>query len=242
MAEQEVIKHTKKIFTVWNNKNLSLWKKVADFLLEIIIIVFAVSLSIWLHGKSEHRHEQKVVKEFLLGIKEDLQNDITEMEEDKKLFRRQNTAFSYFSKIKLGEKLNKDSLNRYQKEAFNILGLIANSGRYEGFKSSGKLGNIKNLKLQNAITDLYQETFPKLLTSTQYTTVLKLKLQDYIIDNIKRTTDSTNNLELILLSDKANFLMQSLSFIKQIDDRYNECLALSKQIIELINIEYHLKN
>ena len=67
MAEQEVIKHTKKIFGLWNTKS-SFWHKVSELLLEIFIIVFAVTISIYFHDRSELKHQRHETKEFLLGF------------------------------------------------------------------------------------------------------------------------------------------------------------------------------
>src|ERR1044071_5128761 len=104
MAEQEIIKHTKKVYKMWNSKEHGLWYKVREFLIEIFIIVFAVSLSIWLHDRSEHNHEQKEVREFLLGLRLDLLSDIKEMETDSESYVRQGMTFRYSSSIKLNEK------------------------------------------------------------------------------------------------------------------------------------------
>ena len=60
MAEQEVIKHTKKIFKVWSNKEHILRHKLKEFLVEVFIIVFAVTISIWFHNRSEHAHQQEM--------------------------------------------------------------------------------------------------------------------------------------------------------------------------------------
>ena len=81
MAEQEVIKHTKKVFNILGNKNSSFWHKLKDFVLEIFIIVFAISISIWFHNWSEHKKEQKTAKTFLIGLKGDIQADIIETED-----------------------------------------------------------------------------------------------------------------------------------------------------------------
>ncbi len=95
MAEQEVIKHTRKIYKTWFSREHSFWHKLSDFLVEIIIIVFAVSISIWFHNRSEHAHEQEEVKAFLLGLKSDLLQDIKEMQNDKEAYQDQANIFSY---------------------------------------------------------------------------------------------------------------------------------------------------
>src|SRR4051812_34516056 len=101
MAEQEVIKHTKKIYKVWNSKEHSFWQKLKEFLLEVFIIVFAVSLSIWFHNRSEHANQQEDVKQFLLGLKSDLKSDLAEMQDDKGSYLKQEAAFHYITGIKL---------------------------------------------------------------------------------------------------------------------------------------------
>jgi hypothetical protein len=82
--QDEVTKHTKKIYDTVKSRKHSFAEKLKEILIEICIIVFAVTLSIWLHSWSEHRHEQKEVSEFLKGLKEDLSNDIDMIEKNKK--------------------------------------------------------------------------------------------------------------------------------------------------------------
>jgi hypothetical protein len=67
MAEDEIAKHSRKIYKTWFNKELSIWHKISEFLIEMTIIVFAVSISIWFHNVSEHKHQQEDVKQFLTG-------------------------------------------------------------------------------------------------------------------------------------------------------------------------------
>jgi|SRR5215204_4153433 len=82
MAEQEVIKHTKKVVGLWATNN-PFWHKVGEFFLEILIIVFAITVSIYFHDRSELKHQRHQTKEFLLGLKQDLKTDIEEMNQDK---------------------------------------------------------------------------------------------------------------------------------------------------------------
>jgi len=203
MAEQEVIKHTRKIYKTWFSKEHSFWHKLSDFLVEIIIIVFAVSISIWFHNRSEHAHEQKEVKAFMIGLKSDLQQDIKEMQNDMESYREQGRIYDYISSRKRNEKLNKDTLKKYQVYIFNTTELAPNDGRFEGFKSSGKIGSIENNELQNDIIDLYQEAIPALLSSCRGYINIKTNLFYYVFNNQKRLTDSTNNNNEVLENDKA---------------------------------------
>src|SRR4051812_33755737 len=95
MADQEIIKHTKKIYKVWNSPNHGVWHKIKEFFLEILIIVFAVTISIWFHNMSEKDHEHAEAKTFLVGLKGDLEKDIQEMKQDTLSYHQQN----YFFKV-----------------------------------------------------------------------------------------------------------------------------------------------
>ena len=63
MAEQEVIKHTKRIFGIWKTQN-TLLHKLSEFVGEILIIVFAITLSIYVHDLSELQHQRREAKGF----------------------------------------------------------------------------------------------------------------------------------------------------------------------------------
>src|SRR4030095_1586671 len=119
MAEDEIVKHSKKIYKSWFNKEQTIWQKISEFLIEMLIIIFAVSISIWFHNLSEHRHQQHEVKEFLSGLKSDLEQDVTEMNDDKESFKKQGTIFSYLSGLKKDEAPSKDTLNKYDNWLYN---------------------------------------------------------------------------------------------------------------------------
>ena len=237
MAEQEVIKHTKKIFGVWKS-NSKLWHKIGDFTLEIIIIIFAVTVSIYMHDRSELRHQRHETKEFLLGLKEDLKTDTTEMNNDKYSFEQSGKAFRYITNKKLDEHLNPDSLKKYLRYIFNTTGLIPNSGRFEGFKSAGKMGTIENKELQYFIMDLYQENIPNVIVSTNMYTAKKKDLFDYVNANNKRLTDSTTNLISVLATDQAFNICANLVFVDEILNRYDTCINKIKAIIGEIDKDY----
>lgn len=237
MAEQEVIKHTKKIFGLWKSENAIL-HKVGEFLIEIFIIVFAITVSIFFHDWSELRHQRHETKEFLLGLRDDLKTDTLEMNEDKKSFNLSSNAFLYITRRKLNEPLNPDTIRKYYGWIFNTTGLIPNNGRFEGFKSSGKIGTIGNKELQNNIMDLYQENIQSLIVSTNGYTATKQKLFEYVAANLKRTTDTTNNLVAVLTTDQAFAICNRLIYVREIEERYDICLNKIRAIINDINKEY----
>jgi len=238
MAEQEVIKHTKKIYKIWGSKEHSLWHKIREFLIEILIIVFAVSLSIWLHDRSEHSHQQKEVKEFLMGLREDLLSDSQEMKDDRESYVMQGRAFDYITSIGTGKAIHKDSLQWYRRWLYNTTRLDQNSGRFEGFKASGKIGTIEDKTLQNDIMDLYQENIPALFASTDPYLYRKNQFFDFIIKNQKRTSDSTTNLAEILLTPEAQNICGFLARPDEIITRYDSSMSKMSAILHSIDEKY----
>jgi len=240
MAELEVIKHTKKVLASMSSDH-GTWHKVKEIFIEIFIIVFAISLSIWFHNWSEHRHQQAEVKQFLIGLKEDLQKDIVEMSKDKDSYRAQGKLFSYLSHVKLSENIVPDSIKKHGQWLFNTTALNPNDGRFEGFKSSGKIGSIEDAELQNDIMGLYQENIPALQTSTEVYIEEKKKLFDYIEANNKRITDSTSNLLQILHLDPAHNIYFFLENPQEIINRYDACISKCQTIVDRIDHEIGAK-
>jgi hypothetical protein len=147
-------------------------------------------------------------------------------------------AFKYITDRKLNEPLSTDSIEKYKRWILNMTGLIPNNGRFEGFKSSGKIGTIEDNELQNNIMDLYQEDIPSLLASTNAYTSRKMKLFDYIAENTKRITDTSSNLLALLKSDQGYTLCSGLTFVKEILDRYDTCINKMHTITAEINKDY----
>ena len=69
--QEEITKHSNKIYKAVKKPEHTLGEKVKEIIIEICIIVFAVTLSISLHSWSEHRHQQEEVHAFLANLKND---------------------------------------------------------------------------------------------------------------------------------------------------------------------------
>ena len=236
--EHEITEHARKLYLASMNPRKKAWSKAKEIFFEILIIVFSVSLAVYLERLREEGHEQKAVKEFLSGLKVDLQNDINEMNSDKKSYIGTGQAFAYITSVKPGAILNKDTIRRYSNYLLNSTGLISNSGRYEGFKSSGKIINIENKELQNNILDLYQEDIPSLLASTNSYTKRKEILWQFMIDNMKLDKDGNGNMAEILNTDKGKIICRNLLYTGEILDRYDTVIIKSQRIISLIDTDF----
>ncbi|MCO5234124.1 MAG: hypothetical protein LC105_13190 [Chitinophagales bacterium] len=238
MAELEVAKNLKKAIEMAKSSQHSQIHKLKEVAFEIIIIVFAVSLSIYLHTWSEHREEKHQASMFLNGLSNDLLKDIEEMQSDLEAFRQQKILFTYISQLPNNAIANADSIAKYHSYLFSYTGLGKNNGRYEGFKSSGKLQYIENQSILNLILDYYEESIPLLKISTEYYKNQKTKLSDFVIDN--SIDYPQGNLMKVLASEQIkNRCRIYLSSVDQIISSYEKCIDNCHQIIEDIGKEAH---
>lgn len=159
--QEEVTKHTKEIYRALKSREHHLWEKIIDVAVEIFIIVFAVTLSIWLHNWSDHRREQFETDEFLTGLKSDLAKDIQLLEDNKRVSARVDSNFTYLFTLGTTGAIDTASDRLISHHlAFEMNATHANVGRYEGFKSSGKIGTIESDSLKQSILVYYQQTIP----------------------------------------------------------------------------------
>lgn len=178
--QDEVMKHTKKIYKAFKNSKYKFAEKSKEVFIEIFIIVFSVTLSIWLHSWSLHRHQQKETREFLSDLKDDLNKDIESMTE--KSFQMSDAIKEYSYLRNLTEE-RIDSISAAKAQiGLGVYYVIrkTNNGNYEGFKSSGKIGYIENKKLKKLILDYYQETMPSIDETEKYYNSRVSKIEDLI--------------------------------------------------------------
>jgi hypothetical protein len=236
--EHEVRNHALKAVKIMNNKQMGFLHKVQEIAIEIGIIVFAITLSIWMHDRSEHAHQQEQVKSFLLGLKQDLKKDIVEMELDRNSYVSQGKFFQYLSGSSPSFKPDQDTIKRYSALLFNTTYLISHNGRYEGFKSSGKLGDIEDEKLQNAITDLYQDAIPEIEASTNLYIKYKELLFAYLSKNVQQVGTNQSNAVEVLSKDEAKNIYLFLRSTGEVVSRYEQGIKQAEKIVKDIDSLY----
>lgn len=237
MAIQEVVKHGNRIYRILSGDKHTFLDKLKNFFIEIVIIVFAVSLSIWFHGRSEYKHEQRQVKKFLLGLKQDIQDDIKEAVALKMSFQNYDTVYTYLSSLKKEKIPDKDSLAQYLSYIGGNVYLRPNTSRFNSFLSAGKILNIENDSLAIRILELYEVVIPRIKSSENSWIEKNKKLQDYLIDHVD---DVENNLSKwkVLTTPKAKYLCKSLIPWEQIYERYDDLIKSGKLLVNQIDEMY----
>jgi len=158
--QEEITKHSNKIYKAVKKSEHTLGEKVKEIIIEICIIVFAVTLSISLHGWSEHKHQQEEVDAFLANLKNDLKSDVESINFEVKAYQKTNAEYEKILALTTPQLDSIYKSNNKVNFPIHSHGQTLNIGNYEGFKSSGKIGYIEDEKLKQKILNYYQICVP----------------------------------------------------------------------------------
>lgn len=139
-----------------------LMNKFKKISLEILVIVFSITLSLGFQNWNINRSNKAEEKEFLNGLKEDLKVSISNMESSKLFYQQNINSINYFLRTGRGEAIIPDSIKKYTGLFFNSTELDPQIGRYEGFKNSGKFAIIQNRDLLNNIISLHESIYQRI--------------------------------------------------------------------------------
>ena len=205
------------------------WRhRLSEILLEIGIIVFAITLSIQLHSWHQHTVERAEERQFLTGLRADLKSDLVELRGDSLTYVKLVRAYQYFQTLS-PQTARVDSTKKYRWMLYNTTNLMPNSSRFEGFKSAGKLGLIADTELLNDILEYYQENIPSLLNETRgFSTYKERTIQQYLDEHLHRSED---NFLAVMQSDQMYHYLNKASLIQVITHRYHEVLQQTRKII-----------
>lgn len=237
MIENEIIKHTKRAYAIFKSSGDSLRHKAVEIVIELLIIVTAVSISIWFHNWSVSRHNQKEEQEFLIGLKKDLQSDIEHMESSKLFYENAVLGMNYFLQTVGETAINKDSINKYSGIFFSSTNLDPQIGRYEGLKSSGSFNIIENKELLNSIIRLHETIIKRIDYLNEMYYQKSQKIEDIIArkvqfgENAKITNIESviNSGDFILILAVSKGLIEN-NIIPIHEEGINTCTDIISQI------------
>jgi|ERR1700761_2287454 len=234
--EHEIIGHTRKAYKTLKNPNKSVVEKIKEILVEILIIVFAVTFAAYIERSREHAKEQSEAKEFLIGLKGDLKGEIKEIEERKlemSSIRKQYVLLKDLT-LKTVDSLEKAHIKTsVSVPKFN---LKPGNGRYEGFKSSGKMQTIENDSLRNDILEFYQSNIPFLDFSENGFNANQTRLEDLIINAPDDKNGKPADVPKLLTTQKAKAIFEfSISYADDLLNKYELAMKQANKIIAEID-------
>ncbi len=229
--QNELIKHTRKIYRIFKSNEQRIMSKAQEILIEIIIIVFAVTFSIWIHELKERNKQQKDVMKFLENIKTDITNDLIWLRSDVEAYKLQNDKLEAILLLTPFQLDSIQSRNEFIEFPMHIFMNKINNANYEGFKSSGRIVNIKNENLKIALLNYYQQDGPNTVEINGLYNQYLLKTLDYINENADKNVEDIYQ----SLKFKVNFL---LMIGKNNEKVYNDKpIRNAMEIIKAIDLE-----
>lgn len=233
MEEKEIITHTKKVYRVWKNPNVSAGHKLKEIALEIFIIVFAVTLSIGLHNWNEGRHDRHEAHLFLEGLKLDLSKDTIQIQEDMRAYAGVATGFSYFKNAADGKTAwSNDSAVAYQWVLENYTHFNPNNSRFEALKTSGKLSIIADKELLAQILDYYESGVSFVNMQNNFFSEKKKILQASFLKNAVYNDRAEYDLQKMLLNPETRHNIYIAPYAESVAGLYSN---LSKKAALLIS-------
>jgi hypothetical protein len=242
MAEDEIRKHTKAAYHTLMDREKSWRHKLKDVLVEIMIIVFAVTVSIWFHNWSDTLQEHKEERNFLSELKNDLKGDTANINSSLQFYEFCLDGMSYFEKVGASGKLNQDSLHKYGDVFFSNTKLEPHISRYEALKGSGKFNIIEDKQLLNNIIDLHESTLIHIETLDNYYTQFIDRVSSFIeeraqLDEHEHIVNAQALLGMaqmrLLLAYGKNFLSNDI--IPAHRKGIRKCNELSQQIDKFVS-------
>lgn len=237
MAELEVAKHGKNVVKLARSAEHGWLHRLREIALEVVIIVFAVSVSIAFHSMSEHRHEQQQVRAFLLGLKSDLTRDMMQLSEIKQSYRAFDSNFGYLANLDPATQPPAEQFAHAFDMADYTRQFIPENSRFEGFKAGGKLTNIEDEELLNDILTLYQTQLRQIRSSEGGWTIGHDKLRAYLDVALERG-DTLPQRFSAMTTPQARRLLRNLVARPQLYERYQAYVDLSSKIIKRIEANY----
>jgi Family of unknown function (DUF6090) len=232
--EHEVQGHVKKVYKVWKDPHKNAWETFKEIAIEIGIIVFAITLSIWFHSWSEKRHDKEQVVTFLKDLKIDLNENLKEFEAQKKQYQYFQSAFNSIFEAKSKKDFPQDSIIKYLPAIQQTDAFITRTGQYESFKSAGKLINIEDKKVLTDLTGLYEEDIPQIKSNIFDYNTVKFKMQDQAIAMIQMNEQGVSNLDEVFLVPRVKIYCQILTGTNNIQRNLDNAITKSKYILVAI--------
>lgn len=239
--EHEIAKHTKKALKAIHDHEKTFWEKTKEVLFEILIIVFAVTFAAFIERTREHYKEKSEAKEFLLGLKNDLAYETKQLKSSRADMDSLRENYTFLAK------LNQNIIDSVidgdiRGQSFNIPKFNTRivNGRYDGFKSSGRIQTIENDSLRNDILQFYEEDISSIDFAENVFNANQVRLEDYVLNNGEENPQTLKDVFKLLDTYKCKLILKfTLSYSDAVKRDYDKAIIHAEKIEKEIDKEYH---
>lgn len=132
---------------------------------EIILVVIGILIALAINNWNENRKTQEKIKQFLISLKSELKNDLTEI---KVVAESQVARYNSITQaIELSENSNVKTIIltdtiKYYDPGSNFT-FFPTVGSYNAANNAGLIDNINSVELKRSILDLYEHLYPRVV-------------------------------------------------------------------------------
>ncbi|WP_052461167.1 DUF6090 family protein [Psychroserpens mesophilus] len=226
---------------------------------EIVLVVIGILIALQINNWNQNSNRNKLELEALINLKEDFDFNLTELRHIDSVNTR-NIKSCLIILNHTGKRYKEDFIvEKYLSDAAGSPDYAAKNGFLNDLVSSGNLGLIKNNALRNLLS-----SWPTLLDELTLRELASEKsdfaLIDFIMKNgswlkvdevigfnnslnikLPKSGFDIDNKQMLRLPEFENRIENQIIFFNIVKDRYKECMALNKQIIQLLDSEIKAK-
>ena len=138
MSSHDIIKQSSRIVGIMKDDRKKLKHKLGEILLEIVIIVFAITLSLFFERWRQNVEDHNLEKTFLQGLQLDLSKDVNQLKTASTKWVDIQNAAHYFLKPENQINWQQDSINFYGFKIFHNVYFFPSTNRYEALNQLEK--------------------------------------------------------------------------------------------------------
>jgi hypothetical protein len=214
--------------------------KWTQLLLELLVVIFGVSIAFYLDNWKEIRKSKKTELEYLTSFKNDLEQDTLQLSKLIDTLKHQNQNCQNLIRCIYSNNLEDEHILDYSISLMFITNFIPHAATYKSMASSGQLSLITDFELRKKLVDQYDITYSnlELLDRFNQTQVFDYKLP-YIHDNMQYQRGGISNTEAMKTNKYVNMTLATYHFLNKKIDEYSAANNLAKELILELEVRLH---
>lgn len=212
-------------------------QKALEYFIEFILVIVGISIAFWLNELAEDAKKEELEKQYLMDLKEDLQEDLellgylTLLNQEKAEVLQK--ALSYYSNP--SKTMNLDSLTTYAGVIGNLNLFQPHNFTYVSLKQSGDFKIIKDHDIRKHLVKLYSSYETVDLEQNNLMRALDDHYYPEYYKHYAMITGKVTNEEFFKGPYVSNFLAFSLNQANNILVYFERSKSLAEQTIALID-------
>ena len=207
-----------------------------DLLLELLVVVFGVSIAFSLNTWSENQKAKKVEQQYLASFLSDLQEDVEVLGDMIDTLNVQRQNCNKLIRSIYTNDLQNDSLLDYSLSLFFVTSFVPRAATYKSISSSGQLLAIQNFDLRKKLVDHYEINYGsiRLLDEFNQNQVFNYKTP-FLHDNIQYRGRGIVNTDVMTSSKYINMTMSTYYFLDRKITEYTKAKDNCQTLIVLLD-------